>query len=138
MIQSGAVYHIVNAKSGTALDLSGTDNVSLIGWPSHDGDNQKWHIEERNGRYTVRNVRDGKYVGVVDQPADSVSALGVNYEYEWEIRPDDEDPTVFRFFVPGTRFNLDLTNFGSDQGNTPVAIWGKWEGRNQCWRLQQL
>lgn len=35
------VYSIVNAKSGTALDLSGADEKSIIGFPLHSGKNQQ-------------------------------------------------------------------------------------------------
>ncbi|PFH47536.1 carbohydrate-binding module family 13 protein [Amanita thiersii Skay4041] len=139
MLRSGAVYRIVNAKSGTALDLSGTDERSIIGWPKHDGDNQKWHVEENNGLYSLRNVRYGKYVGLESTHLkDAIKAIATENKFDWEVKQDEDDPTVFRFFVPGTVFNLDLSNHGSDRGGTPVEIWGKWEGRNQCWRLEQL
>lgn len=38
---SGEVYKFVNAKAGTVMDLSGEDNVSVIGYGWHDSDNQK-------------------------------------------------------------------------------------------------
>ena len=60
------------------------------------------------------------------------------------------------FFVLNTWYNLDLADHGNptpgtvsdvdtfikDFGNEwfllsqPVTVWGKWEGRNQCWRLE--
>ncbi|KAF8625169.1 hypothetical protein AX15_005529 [Amanita polypyramis BW_CC] len=138
-IPSG-VYHITNAKATeTAIDLSGTDQESIVGWPSHDGDNQKWLIEDKGGRYTIKNLRFGKYIGLRERQRDGVRAYGlINDEFLWEIKRDDQDPTVHRFFVPGTPFNLDLTDHGNAQGNTPIAVWGKWEGRNQCWRLRLI
>ncbi|KAF8345076.1 carbohydrate-binding module family 13 protein [Amanita rubescens] len=137
-INSGSVYHITNAKAtGNAMDLSGTDQRHLIGWPSHEGDNQKWHIEKVGDHYTIRNVRYGKYIGLEAHPENNVSAVAVEQDFKWNIVRDKEDPSVYRFFVPGTRFNLDLTNHGSDKGDTPIAIWGAWEGRNQCWSLRQ-
>ncbi|KIL63079.1 carbohydrate-binding module family 13 protein [Amanita muscaria Koide BX008] len=137
MVNSG-LYHITNAKSGTALDQSGTDEGAIIGWDSHQGDNQKWYIEARgNGRFTIRNKGSGQFIGLrTNQLKDDVRAVSVNYQHEWEIRQDDNDDHVWRFYVPGTPFNLDLTDNGNPRGGTPVAIWGKWQGRNQCWRLQ--
>ncbi len=35
------VYTIVNAQSGTVVDLSGADNKSVIGFPQHNGKNQQ-------------------------------------------------------------------------------------------------
>jgi hypothetical protein len=35
------VYSLVNVKSGTVIDLSGADDRSIIGFPSHGGKNQQ-------------------------------------------------------------------------------------------------
>lgn len=35
--------------------------------------------------------------------------------------------------VPGTPFNLDLSNHGDSTPGTPVELWGKWQGANQTW-----
>ena len=40
-LEDGAVYKFVNAKAGNVMDLSGGDNVSVIGYDWHDGENQK-------------------------------------------------------------------------------------------------
>ena len=34
-------YKIHNFRSKTAMDLNGVDNKSLIGYPPHDGENQR-------------------------------------------------------------------------------------------------
>ena len=34
-------YVLLNAKSGTAVDMSGADNKTLIGYPMHGGPNQQ-------------------------------------------------------------------------------------------------
>jgi hypothetical protein len=41
MPTSGNTYFITNKQSGTALDLSGDDQRSIIGFDLHRGDNQK-------------------------------------------------------------------------------------------------
>ena len=38
---SGRAYVIINKKSGTALDLSGVDQTSIIGFTAKRSDNQK-------------------------------------------------------------------------------------------------
>lgn len=35
------VYSLINAGSGTVIDLSGADNTSIIGFPAHHGPNQQ-------------------------------------------------------------------------------------------------
>jgi hypothetical protein len=39
LLPSG-IYQLVDISTGSALDLSGADNATLIGWPPHDGKNQ--------------------------------------------------------------------------------------------------
>ena len=41
MVSSGHTYFVTNKKGGTALDLSGKDQTSVIGFTLHRGDNQK-------------------------------------------------------------------------------------------------
>ncbi|PFH47726.1 carbohydrate-binding module family 13 protein [Amanita thiersii Skay4041] len=137
MIKPGKIYFIINAKSRTVIDLCGSDNSSIIGWPIHGGDNQKWHIEGGNGKYTVRSVRTGRYIGITTEAKGGVGAVAVSFRYEWEVRPDKDDPTLYRFFVPGTAFNLDLTNYGSSASGTPIAVYAQGNGKHQCWRLDE-
>jgi hypothetical protein len=40
-IEEGKTYKLVNAKGGTCIDLSGTDNNSIIGYNYHGGGNQR-------------------------------------------------------------------------------------------------
>jgi hypothetical protein len=44
MTISEGTYFIVNKKAGNALDLSGGDNRSIIGYDLHNGENQKVRI----------------------------------------------------------------------------------------------
>jgi len=41
MIQALRKYAITNKKSGNALDVSGADNTSIIGYPYDGRDSQK-------------------------------------------------------------------------------------------------
>ena len=47
MPTSGNTYFITNKQSGTALDLSGDDQRSIIGFDLHRGDNQKARDPQR-------------------------------------------------------------------------------------------
>ena len=51
MVQSGRTYKLVNAKAGTVLDLSGTDNRQTVGYDYHGGDNQK--VRDHRSPYTL-------------------------------------------------------------------------------------
>ncbi|KAG6840073.1 hypothetical protein C0991_009185 [Blastosporella zonata] len=116
-IQAGNRYHIVNVKSDTALDLSGTDNVSIIGWEKHNGDNQKasrvWELEHENNQWTFRNVGNGKYLGIAEGDLENGLALrAVDNPFAWDIFPDHNDNSVYRCVLPLMRF-LSVAIYGA-------------------------
>ena len=39
--ENGRAYALINYKGGTAADLSGGDNTSIIGYDYHGGENQQ-------------------------------------------------------------------------------------------------
>ncbi|KAG6907730.1 hypothetical protein DXG01_007588 [Tephrocybe rancida] len=137
-VEAGNRYVLVNVKSETALDLSGTDGSSILGWNQHD--RIQWELKHYEGtnQWTFRNVGSGKFLGLAEQHLrDDVPLRAVEHPVPWDISRDDRDQSVYRIFVPGTPFNVDLTNNGDSNNGTLVAIWGKWEGVNQTWRFHQ-
>ncbi|KAG6901563.1 hypothetical protein C0995_010497 [Termitomyces sp. Mi166 len=144
-IQPGNTYILVNAKSGTALDLSGTDGYSeinarsVLGWNQHGGDNQKWELSQENNQWIFRNVGSGKYLGLSEgEPGNNLPVHGVNDPVPWNIFHDKDDDSVYRIFVPDTNFNIDLSDHGNPDNGTLVTLWGKWQpGVNQTWRFEQ-
>ncbi|KAG5649841.1 hypothetical protein H0H81_001810, partial [Sphagnurus paluster] len=94
-IQHGRTYHIVNVKSDTALDLSGTDGHSILGWNKHNGDNQKWVLDNVNNQWTFKNVGTGRYLGVAGHPGDGTPLTAVDHSVGWDIWPDEVDSSVY-------------------------------------------
>ncbi|KAJ3922615.1 carbohydrate-binding module family 13 protein, partial [Lentinula edodes] len=140
-IQSGNTYKIYNGKSGTILDLSGTDGRTISGFSDNGGDNQKWQLEQGSGgHWTFRNAASGQYLGVGGPFEDGTPLVSVDEPVRWDIYPDDEDSSVFRIYVPGapTALNIDLSDHGNPTPGTIVTLWGKWEGKNQTWRFEQV
>ncbi|KAH0580680.1 hypothetical protein H2248_002168 [Termitomyces sp. 'cryptogamus'] len=135
-------YILVNVKSGTALDLSGTDGYTVSGWERHGGENQRWTLEkfEDTNQWTFRNVYSGKYLGLAElsELRDDIPIQGVDYPVPWDIFEDELDRSTYRIVVPETSFNVDLSNFGDPNNGTLVAIWGQWEALNQTWRFEQV
>lgn len=138
-IESGGIYRLVNAKAGNVVDLSGGDNTSIIGYDWHGGDNQKWRFEKLHDGpgWVIQNVGTGKFLSLTTNAQDGGQVLGTSDPTQWDVRPDEMDPSVYRIFVLNTPFNLDLTDHGNPTPGTPVAVWGAWEGRNQCWRIER-
>jgi len=139
--ESGRTYFIINKKSGTAFDLSGADQRSVIGFTLHRGDNQKWKFQEQDGEWTIQNRYNGKYldVDIPNVDNDGVRVIAVDNHgnpRKWTVVPD-ESGDGWRIFYPGTRQNVDLSDNGNPTPGTPVTLWSEWQGQNQVWRLEE-
>ncbi|KAF9269189.1 hypothetical protein L218DRAFT_953738 [Marasmius fiardii PR-910] len=135
--ESGRVYIIVNAKSGTALDAS--DSGAIHGYQRHGGPNQRWTVTNNGSHWTFRND-NGQYLGYdQSQVADGLALYAVNQAVEWDIWPDRNDNSLLRIYVPGwqTAMNIDLSDNGNANNGTPVTLWGEWEGIHQAWRFEE-
>ncbi|THH15412.1 hypothetical protein EW146_g5051 [Bondarzewia mesenterica] len=137
-IERGATYSLVNVKSGTALDLSGADGRSIIGYGFHGHGNQQWVLEQPNGsEWTFRSVETGKYLDIDGEPGNGTLIVASDYPREWDIWPDEQDDSVYRIFIHNTSYNVDLSDHGNPNPGTPVTLWSKWEGTNQTWRFER-
>ncbi|PPQ72685.1 hypothetical protein CVT24_012663 [Panaeolus cyanescens] len=135
--QSGNKYFIRNVKGGTVVDLSGEDNQSIIGYPRNDGENQQWEVEEVDGGWYIKNVQDGRYLALPEEPRDDLTVVVSEEPYIWHLWGDEEIEGGVRICVPNTQQNLDLTNYGSEEPGTRVAIWGRWQANNQIWYFDE-
>ncbi|KAF9002108.1 ricin B-like lectin [Cyathus striatus] len=136
-VQSGLNFTLVNVKSGTVLDLSGTDNRTVSGWPSNGGNNQKWTVAWVGNGWTFRSIYTGLFLGVDGNPADGTRLVGQTTPTTWHIWHDTIDPTKYRVFAPNTSYNLDLYAQGDSAPGTPVTLWWTWNGTHQTWDFQQ-
>ncbi|CAA7264512.1 unnamed protein product [Cyclocybe aegerita] len=138
--EKGARYIITNVKGGTAIDLDGTNNRDIIGYPKHGGPNQQWELVsvDNHDDWYLKNVRSGTYIGFDGQHFDGTKLISKSEPFTWRILPDEKDCSVYRIFVPWTNMNLDLSNHGDSKPCTPISLWGKWEGTNQTWRFEKV
>jgi hypothetical protein len=113
IIESGKCYKIVNEENGLVFDLSGGDNLTILGWEFSGSDNQQvrnlpysdtsrwlaytlqWILEKQgDGQWTIRSVRLNKYLGFKDSPKDGTTLVGFQrppFLWDIEILPDSED-----------------------------------------------
>ncbi|KAI0251680.1 ricin B lectin domain-containing protein [Lactifluus subvellereus] len=147
--EPGKQYKITNAQGGTVIDLSGSDHKSIIGWPWHDGDNQKagglrfggssWILQqepEDGGQWSLKSVETGQYLGFEGKPNDATRIVAVDQRQLWDIYPEDEDPASFRLWVRGTRLDLVLTDGNATPG-TPLQLSAACTGQNQVWKFEK-
>ncbi|KAF8338523.1 ricin B lectin domain-containing protein [Amanita rubescens] len=132
-------YQIINAKSGTLLDLSGTDQTYIIGWRHNGGNNQEWHVHynHENGSYTIKNHRYEKYLNSMEPRRAGVIAKGTMSICEWKISTG-ESGNDYRIVVPNTELHLVLTDNGSSRDGTSIAIADKSPEKNQLWKFKWI
>jgi len=119
MLQTNRAYFITNKKSGTALDLSSADHVSIAGYAFHGGDNQKvrptagtsipgplivisissqWVIlQQESGLWAIQSIGNESFLGVAAAPGDGVRVTGTGVPTLWDIQPVEEDPGNYRY-----------------------------------------
>ena len=120
-IQEGATYTRINVKSQTALDLSGGDGKSIIGFGFHGQGNQQvssqshrhrrrhvglgceltivrqWVLSKgSSGGWVFRSVATGKYLDIEGAAGDGTPVIASNCSREWDIWPDEENSNAFR------------------------------------------
>ncbi|KAH6911012.1 ricin B lectin domain-containing protein [Coprinopsis sp. MPI-PUGE-AT-0042] len=140
MVQSGHRYKIVNVKGGTVVDLNTSNNKSIHAVPFHGGFNQLWDFHRlEDGNWIIQNAETGGFLAVANGKAgDNVDAIHrQDGAFSWNVFKDETDQSVWRIAAANSAFHLDLSNHGDSKPGTPVKVWGAWEGRNQCWRLEE-
>ncbi|CAE6381329.1 unnamed protein product [Rhizoctonia solani] len=148
------IYHLINVKTArhqdlsslsqesqvAALDLSGGDQQSIIAFPFHGGDNQKWEfIPVGNDLYHIRNVGLGKFITFPDDANDGKQVIATDGPREWEVRVGHEgvnqkdERESIRIFHPGTDKNLDLKDHGDITAGNIIQLWSQTPGQGQAW-----
>ncbi|KAH8109618.1 ricin B lectin domain-containing protein [Phellopilus nigrolimitatus] len=133
-------YTFVNGVANSALDLSGGDSRSIIGFNVHGQGNQQWIIGERDGNnnQTIESAASrGLFLGIEAAPANYTHVLALQSPTKWAIRRDGENPSVWRVFFPGTGFGFDLSNNGDETPGTVIHLWEATAGKNQTWKINR-
>ncbi|KAL6303614.1 hypothetical protein BKA93DRAFT_734718 [Sparassis latifolia] len=137
-------YVLVNARSGTALDLSCGDFRTLTGWPLHGEQNQQWEFVPSGRGYVIRSVCSsscGMYLTVTDGLYDNVALVASPFPVSWDVQVIEHESAIslrraFRIAWPGTDYVMDLADWGCDAPGTKVQL-VKHKPREPCqmWRF---
>ncbi|KAH6911019.1 ricin B lectin domain-containing protein [Coprinopsis sp. MPI-PUGE-AT-0042] len=139
MPESGQRYKIINVQGETAVDLNTSNNWNIHGCEFHGGDNQLWDFhQQEDGNWHIQNAETGGFLAIIDGAAgDDVDAVHWGDPFAWAVFQDEQDDSVWRIGVPDSHYHLDLNDNGNSEPGTPIKVWGAWEGRNQCWRIEE-
>ncbi|KAF3933015.1 hypothetical protein ABW20_dc0105469 [Dactylellina cionopaga] len=137
-IEPFKTYLIVNAQSGTILDLAGDGSGSITGWERNAGDNQKWELTQQGDDWLLRNIGSDGWLATLgeDEPSDDYPVIGSETPQPWTITETSDN--TYRILVPGTTFNVDL-GAGSEENGTAVSLWDhNDESVNQTWIFEEV
>jgi len=134
-----------------ALDVFGggmTPGVNVIQWPLHDGDNQKWYLDnvvqelpetskDYTGTYNIKSKNSGLYMDVFN----GGKTQGVNV-IQWGYHGGSNQQWKFEKLSNGyykitsalSGMSIDVFNGGTVKGNR-VIQWPYHGGSNQQWRI---
>ncbi|KAL1741635.1 hypothetical protein HDZ31DRAFT_45011 [Schizophyllum fasciatum] len=133
-------YTIRSDEIGQALDLSGADNRTCIGYTEHGGENQRWIIERLGAGYTIQNARSQTYMTVDASIANGTSIVGSAYPVSWDIQ---RGAAGYLIGWPNSRYFLDLDYHGDP--NPHAAKLQLWRNestthfqRNRIWNLTRV
>ncbi|KAG1769278.1 ricin B lectin domain-containing protein [Suillus placidus] len=130
------IYNLRNCQGGTAVDLSGGDNHTIIGYHPHEGPNQAWIFEQdgdQNGWF-IKSLRSGQYLGIEGNAYNGIAVVAIPYPFKWDVRDSDVQGVLgIRILVHGTNYSMELSDFGSSANGTKIQLLDSWAGANQIW-----
>ncbi|KAF5372492.1 hypothetical protein D9758_005177 [Tetrapyrgos nigripes] len=123
-LQEGQTYKIVNAKTGTIVDVSGMDNMTVSGYTDKNGDNQK--------------VRVSSPASAIDGAALVASVLLTDIQLafilQFRLEKNDKGKWIFRVMSNQNQY---IGFNGSSKDGTPLVAqedpcgWDIWPDEQQ-------
>ncbi|KAH6896174.1 hypothetical protein BKA70DRAFT_1232074 [Coprinopsis sp. MPI-PUGE-AT-0042] len=148
MVQSGHRYKIVTSRAALSLiSILRTTRAANRSVPYSPRSPISWWLQpalglssSRGWYWIIQNAETGGFLAVANGKAgDNVDAIHrQDGAFSWNVFKDETDQSVWRIAAANSAFHLDLSNHGDSKPGTPVKVWGAWEGRNQCWRLEEV
>lgn len=100
-------------KSDIHIDLSGQDLRTIIGFSSHDGDNQRWEFATLGAGYSIRSVYNGSYLSIDFKALHDLRphVVASSFPVSWDVKLYDADNGVYRIRWPNSEyvFSMDIT-----------------------------
>ncbi|GAB3168892.1 hypothetical protein GCM10027059_32620 [Myceligenerans halotolerans] len=135
---------LVNRNSGKCLDVSGfstADGATVQQWTCHDGDNQRWQVQEVSGGYAqITGVNSGKCLDVDGfSTADGAAVQqwtchgGENQQWQVQDLPGGDVQLVNR--NSGKCLDVDAS---STANGVAMQQWTCHGGDNQAWQRSTL
>ncbi|KAI0738176.1 ricin B lectin domain-containing protein [Daedaleopsis nitida] len=117
-------YVLLNARSGTAMDLSGADGKTVIGYSMHGGPNQQWEFIPTGHGYIIRCVRRSKeghalYLTTAGGLRDGEEIVASTFPVTWNVEQTEDG---IRISWPNSEYVFDLADWGNSAPGTKIQL----------------
>ncbi|KAH9942794.1 hypothetical protein B0H21DRAFT_749888, partial [Amylocystis lapponica] len=131
-------YFLVNAMSGTALDLAKGDRRPLVGAPFRGASSQKWDFIHSGSGYMIRNhAEPNRYAMVEDAMRNNAAVIGTTFPASWNVDINEQERTL-RVWWPETNYllHLEVPDWSTPE-KTVGLLMPEDGGQRQVWRYIQ-
>jgi len=129
-LQPGVYYIESDQNRNMVLDLAGYDWITILAFPKHGGDNQKWEFAPLGPGYSIKSVLKGTYITLNTGAIENGSLIASPYPVSWELEADGYETGLWRIRWPRSNFIFDLpdindhiVNLGSSYPFKPTRLW---------------
>jgi len=129
------IYTFTNVLSSSAMDLSGGDHKSIIGFPAHGRDNQQWELTPLGHGFSIRSLSSGQYLTIEAGIYNGVPIVASPFPVSWVVQVDVHDKETVHIGWPNSHYIIELEAGNSTPG-TKVQLWQKYpRERHRTWRF---
>ncbi|KDN32970.1 hypothetical protein RSAG8_13941, partial [Rhizoctonia solani AG-8 WAC10335] len=125
-------YRILNAREGTAIQVSEHDPTHVVTWKQHDGEIQQWFLQRSGHGYQLQNSYYDAYLavsntdngGLVYASRYPTTWVFLKFDGNYIIQLADKNRAIDLHCGSGRNGNvLHIFNHDGSNANTPHRIW---------------
>ncbi|PSR74887.1 hypothetical protein PHLCEN_2v9477 [Hermanssonia centrifuga] len=136
------VYTLVNAQSGTVIDLSVVDHKTVVGFPRHNGDNQQWRFALLGPGYTIQSNSSGEYLTLKEGITHGAALSMSTFPVAWKVDAYEEaagELFVQIFWPSENPYVLELAG-GDAALFSKIQLASYWQHNERCqlWRVVEV
>jgi len=102
------IYQLVQFEGAIAIDLSGWDNTTVLGYERHQNGNQKWEFDPLGAGYSVKCIHSGRYL-TCERVQVGAPVIATPYPVSWGVEAIvGKQGLAFRIMWPNSPLAITL------------------------------
>jgi hypothetical protein len=120
-------------KGGTWIDISGGENVSIVGYECG-----YLRTPEATRRFISNPQGAVNTFSAAGEPKDKQNVIATSSPYAWRVEDGSWNNVVRPIPASNSHYRVDLSNSGSFRPGTPVQLWCRSPSINQASLLEKI